>query len=247
MIVDCSNLIQLEIGNTTQSSSSSSSPLPDNNMFTAVEQVTVRSTIFNINLMNVDLENLVNLNIGSNTFTNATTAIFTQLPNITQLTINDGSMNAVETLQLSGVGSVNTTEITLSNNTLSNLKVISIGEEDDNMLAEVLVSQVPESIQANITITTDPVLPTQTAVIFDCDDLLTIPGDIKTLLFANDSCNNWNSTELDLRRFVYVQIIDIGSNALMDVERVYATGLRNLMEMNVGEYSLVSVSMYVQS
>ena len=173
--------------------------------------------------------------------------MFTQLPNITQLTINDGSMNAVETLQLSGVGSVNTTEITLSNNTLSNLKVISIGEEDDNMLAEVLVSQVPESIQANITITTDPVLPTQIAVIFDCDDLLTIPGDIKTLLFANDSCNNWNATELDLRRFVYVQIIDIGSNALMDVERVYATGLRNLMEMNVGEYSLVSVSMYVQS
>ena len=40
MIVDCSNLIHLEIGNTTQSSS------PDNNMFTAVEQVTVRSTIF---------------------------------------------------------------------------------------------------------------------------------------------------------------------------------------------------------
>ena len=197
--------------------------------------------------MNVDLENLVNLNIGSNTFTNATTAIFTQLPNITQLTINDGSMNAVETLQLSGVGSVNTTEITLSNNTLSNLKVISIGEENDKGMAEVLVSQVPESIQANITITTDPVLPTQIAVIFDCDDLLTIPGDIKTLRFANDSCNNWNSTELDLRRFVYVQTIDIGSNALMDVERVYATGLRNLMEMNVGENSLVSVSMYVQS
>ena len=42
MIVDCSNLIHLGIGNTTQSSSSS----PDNNMFTAVEQVTVRSTIF---------------------------------------------------------------------------------------------------------------------------------------------------------------------------------------------------------
>ena len=44
IIVDCSNLIQLEIGNTTQSSS----PSPDNNMFTAVEQVTVRSTIFTI-------------------------------------------------------------------------------------------------------------------------------------------------------------------------------------------------------
>ena len=44
MIIDCSNLIELEIGNSTKSSSSSSS---DNNMFTAVEQVTVRSMIFN--------------------------------------------------------------------------------------------------------------------------------------------------------------------------------------------------------
>ena len=192
--------------------------------------------------MNLDLENLVNLNIGSNTFTNATTAIFTQLPNITQLTIHDGSLNVVETLQLSGVGSVNTTEIALSNNTLSNLKVISIGEEEDNMLAEVLVSQVPESIQANITITTDPVLPTQTAIIIDCDELFTIPGDLKTLVFANDSCNNWNSTELDLRRFVYIQTIDIGSNALMNVETVLATGLRNLIEMNIGENSLNSVT-----
>ena len=192
--------------------------------------------------MNVDLENLVNLNIGSNTFINATTAIFTQLPNITQLTINDGSMNAVETLQLSGVGSVNTTEISLSNNTLSNLKVISIGEEEDVGMAEVLVHQVPESIQANITITTDPVLPTQNAIIIDCDDLFTLPGDIKTLIFVNDSCNNWNSTELDLRRFVYVQTIDIGSNALMAVETVLATGLRNLIEMNVGENSLISVT-----
>ena len=49
MIVDCSNLIQLEIGNTTQSSSSS--PSPDNNMFTAVEQVTVRSTTFDITII----------------------------------------------------------------------------------------------------------------------------------------------------------------------------------------------------
>ena len=192
--------------------------------------------------MNIDLENLVNLNIGSNTFINATTAIFTQLPNITQLTINDGSMNAVETLQLSGVGSVNTTEISLSNNTLSNLKVISIGEEEDVGMAEVLVHQVPESIQANITITTDPVLPTQIAIIIDCDDLFTLPGDIKTLVFVNDSCNNWNSTELDLRRFVYVQTIDIGSNALMAVETVLAIGLRNLIEMNVGENSLISVT-----
>ena len=192
--------------------------------------------------MNVDLENLINLNIGSNTFINATTAIFTQLPNITQLTINDGSMNAVETLQLSGVGSVNTTEISLSNNTLSNLKVISIGEEEDVGMAEVLVHQVPESIQANITITTDPVLPTQIAIIIDCDDLFTLPGDIKTLVFVNDSCNNWNSTELDLRRFVYVQTIDIGSNALMAVETVLAIGLRNLIEMNVGENSLISVT-----
>ena len=192
--------------------------------------------------MNIDLENLVNLNIGSNTFINATTAIFTQLPNITQRTINDGSMNAVETLQLSGVGSVNTTEISLSNNTLSNLKVISIGEEEDVGMAEVLVHQVPESIQANITITTDPVLPTQIAIIIDCDDLFTLPGDIKTLVFVNDSCNNWNSTELDLRRFVYIQTIDIGFNALMDVETVLATGLRNLIEMNVGENSLISVT-----
>ena len=191
----------------------------------------------------VDLEKLENLAIGSNTFINATTAVFTFLPNVTQLTINEGSLNAVETLQLNGVGSSNKTEIKLTNNTLSNLKVISIGEENDKGMAEVLVSQVPESIQANITITTDPVLPTQTAVIFDCDDLLTIPGDIKTLLFANDSCNNWNSTELDLRRFVYVQIIDIGSNALMDVEIVLATGLRNLIEMNVGKNSLLSVTM----
>ena len=147
-------------------------------MFTAVDQVTVRSKIIiHHQLFILDLEKLVNLNIGSNTFTNATTAIFTQLPNITQLTIKEGSMNTVETLQLSGVGSVNSTNISLSNNTLSNLKVVSIGEEEDTGMAEVLVSQVPESIQANITITTDPILPTQHAIIVDCDDLFTIYGD----------------------------------------------------------------------
>ena len=212
-------------------------------MFTAVDQVTVRSKIIiHHQLFILDLEKLVNLNIGSNTFTNATIAIFSQLPNITQLTIKEGSMNTVETLQLSGVGSVNSTDISLSNNTLSNLKVVSIGEEEDTGMAEVLVSQVPESIQTNITITTDPILPTQHAIIVDCDDLFTIYGDIKTLTFANNSCNHWNSTELDLRRFVYVQIIDIGSNALMNVETVLATGLRNLIAMNVGENSLVSVT-----
>lgn len=192
--------------------------------------------------MNVDLENLESLSIGSNTFTNATTAVFTLLPNITQLTVNEGSLNAVETLQLSGVGSANTTEIKLTNNTLSNLKVISIGDEEDNALAELLVKQAPESVQQSVTVTTAPVLPEQTALIVDCDELVSTPTDIKTLIFANESCIAWNSTALDLRRFVYLQVIEIGSNTLTGVTDVLATGLRHLIRMDVDEGSLLSVT-----
>ena len=184
--------------------------------------------------------------IGSNTFINATTAVFTFLPNVTQLSINEGSLNAVETLQLNGVGSSNKTEIKLTNNTLSNLKVISIGEEEDTEMAEVLLLQTSESVQETVMVTTAPVLPAHTALIVDCTELVSLPSDIKTLLFANDSCATWNSTELDLRRFVYLQVIDIGSNALVTVTTILATGLRNLVQMEVGEGSLISVTRYVE-
>ena len=194
----------------------------------------------------VDLEKLENLAIGSNTFINATTAVFTFLPNVTQLTINEGSLNAVETLQLNGVGSSNKTEIKLTNNTLSNLKVISIGEEEDTEMAEVLLLQTSESVQETVMVTTAPVLPAHTALIVDCTELVSLPSDIKTLLFANESCATWNSTELDLRRFVYLQVIDIGSDALVTVTTILATGLRNLVQMEVGEGSLISVTRYVE-
>ena len=194
----------------------------------------------------VDLEKLENLAIGSNTFINATTAVFTFLPNVTQLSINEGSLNAVETLQLNGVGSSNKTEIKLTNNTLSNLKVISIGEEEDTEMAEVLLLQTSESVQETVMVTTAPVLPAHTALIVDCTELVSLPSDIKTLLFANDSCATWNSTELDLRRFVYLQVIDIGSDALVTVTTILATGLRNLVQMEVGEGSLISVTRYVE-
>ena len=172
--------------------------------------------------------------------------MFTFLPNVTQLTINEGSLNAVETLQLNGVGSSNKTEIKLTNNTLSNLKVISIGEEEDTEMAEVLLLQTSESVQETVMVTTAPVLPAHTALIVDCTELVSLPSDIKTLLFANDSCATWNSTELDLRRFVYLQVIDIGSNALVTVTTILATGLRNLVQMEVGEGSLISVTRYVE-
>ena len=202
--------------------------------------------MFVLSIQVVDLEKLENLAIGSNTFINATTAVFTFLPNVTQLTINEGSLNAVETLQLNGVGSSNKTEIKLTNNTLSNLKVISIGEEEDTEIAEVLILQTSESVQETVMVTTAPVLPAHTALIVDCMELVSLPGDIKTLLFANDSCTTWNSTELDLRRFVYLQVIDIGSNALETVTTILATGLRNLIQMDVGEGSLISVTRYVE-
>ena len=202
--------------------------------------------MFVLSIQVVDLEKLENLAIGSNTFINATTAVFTFLPNVTQLTINEGSLNAVETLQLNGVGSSNKTEIKLTNNTLSNLKVISIGEEEDTEMAEVLLLQTSESVQETVMVTTAPVLPAHTALIVDCTELVSLPSDIKTLLFANDSCATWNSTELDLRRFVYLQVIDIGSNALVTVTTILATGLRNLVQMEVGEGSLISVTRYVE-
>ena len=202
--------------------------------------------MFVLSIQVVDLEKLENLAIGSNTFINATTAVFTFLPNVTQLTINEGSLNAVETLQLNGVGSSNKTEIKLTNNTLCNLKVISIGEEEDTEMAEVLLLQTSESVQETVMVTTAPVLPAHTALIVDCTELVSLPSDIKTLLFANESCATWNSTELDLRRFVYLQVIDIGSDALVTVTTILATGLRNLVQMEVGEGSLISVTRYVE-
>ena len=69
-------------------------------------------------------------------------------------------------------------------------------------------------------------------------ELLSSSSLITSLIIRDNSCNEDDFTELDLRRFLNVREIVIGSNALMKVTKVRAIGLRKLTEFAIGDGSL---------
>ena len=79
--------------------------------------------------------------------------------------------------------------------------------------------------------------------IHNCEEYRHLPSfshsRIHTLLFADGSCSSLSS--LLLSSFINCQSIEIGSNALMNVRRVEASGLKKLKSMKVDEMSLLNV------
>ena len=79
--------------------------------------------------------------------------------------------------------------------------------------------------------------------IHNCEEYRQLPSfshsRIHTLLFADGSCSSLSS--LSLSSFINCQSIEIGSNALMNVRRVEASGLKKLKSMKVDEMSLLNV------
>ena len=79
--------------------------------------------------------------------------------------------------------------------------------------------------------------------IHNCEEYRHLPSfshsRIHTLLFADGSCSSLSS--LSLSSFINCQSIEIGSNALMNVRRVEASGLKKLKSMKVDETSLLNV------
>ena len=79
--------------------------------------------------------------------------------------------------------------------------------------------------------------------IHNCEEYRHLPSfshsRIHTLLFADGSCSSLSS--LLLSSFINCQSIEIGSNALMNVRRVEASGLKKLKSMKVDETSLLNV------
>lgn len=70
------------------------------------------------------------------------------------------------------------------------------------------------------------------AIITNCTELASIPSTIKTLIFADNACNDWISPELDLEGFEKLEKVEIGSNALNTVENVMLSNLPNLKVFN---------------
>ena len=69
-------------------------------------------------------------------------------------------------------------------------------------------------------------------------ELLSTSSLITSLIIRDNSCNEDDFTELDLRRFVNVREIVIGSNSLLKVTKVRATGLTELTSFIIGKNSL---------
>ena len=189
---------------------------------------------------------MTTLEIGKSSFANATTAVLSLLPNATKISFNEGSLNSIKTLHVTGVGMGNKTVIEISNNTLTNVEIIAIGDDSDKLLADSVIEHITQTTPAtNITVSTDVILPTDNIVISNCSQLASVAGDIRRLVFDDQACNLPSDTLLDLTRFVYLRNITVGMNALQHVTSVNAAGLRNLQLFEVGAGSLMNVTRYV--
>ena len=189
---------------------------------------------------------MTTLEIGKSSFANATTAVLSLLPNATKISFNEGSLNSIKTLHVTGVGMGNKTVIEISNNTLTNVEIIAIGDDSDKLLADSVIEHITQTTPAtNITVSTDVILPTDNIVISNCSQLASVAGDIRRLVFDDQACNLPSDTLLDLTRFVYLRNITVGMNALQHVTSVNAAGLRNLQLFEVGAGSLMNETRYV--
>ncbi|KNB41520.1 hypothetical protein JH06_5711 [Blastocystis sp. subtype 4] len=83
----------------------------------------------------IDIGRLEEMVIGSNSFPVATSMTLRMLPNVREIVLSNNTLNEVEELFLSGIGDGGKSIVQLSNNTLLNLKSITIGDDSDNEIA----------------------------------------------------------------------------------------------------------------
>lgn len=128
-----------------------------------------------------DLIGLEEMVIGSNSFPVATSMTLRMLPNVREIVLSNNTLNEVEELFLSGIGDGGKSIVQLSNNTLLNLKSITIGDDSDNEIAEWIRNHVNENPGSNVSIVVDPILPNQIFKVRNENEMSDIPSDVKIL------------------------------------------------------------------
>ena len=178
--------------------------------------------------------------IGSNSFPEATSMVLTVLPSAREIVLSNNTLNRVEELYMSGIGNGERSIVQLSNNTLVNLKSITIGDDGDNEIAESIRDHVNENPQSNVTILVDPILPSQIIQVRNGNKVSDIPSDVKILSFDDNTWNDESVRVLNVSEWRSVRNVSIGLNSLQSVNHVEARGLVDLESFSVEENSLSS-------
>lgn len=178
--------------------------------------------------------------IGSNSFPEATSMVLTVLPSAREIVLSNNTLNRVEELYMSGIGNGERSIVQLSNNTLVNLKSITIGDDGDNEIAESIRDHVNENPQSNVTILVDPILSSQIFEVRNENKVSDIPSDVKILSFDDNTWNDESVRVLNVSEWRSVRNVSIGLNSLQSVNHVEARGLVDLESFSVEENSLSS-------
>ena len=187
-----------------------------------------------------DLIGLEEMRIGSNSFPVATSMTLAMLPSVREIVLSNNTLNQVEELFLSGIGDGGKSIVQLSNNTLSNLKSITIGDDSDNEIAESIRNHVNENPGSNVTIVVDPILPNQIFKVRNENAMSDIPSDVKILSFDDNTWNDESVSVLNVSNWRSIRNVSIGWNSLQSVNHVEARGLAELEAFNVEENSLLN-------
>ena len=187
-----------------------------------------------------DLIGLEEMVIGSNSFPVATSMTLRMLPNVREIVLSNNTLNEVEELFLSGIGDGGKSIVQLSNNTLLNLKSITIGDDSDNEIAESIRNHVNENPGSNVSIVVDPILPNQIFKVRNENKMSDIPSDVKILSFDDNTWNDESVSVLNVSNWRSIRNVSIGWNCLESVNHVEARGLGELEAFNVEENSLLN-------
>ena len=187
-----------------------------------------------------DLIGLEEMVIGSNSFPVATSMTLRMLPNVREIVLSNNTLNEVEELFLSGIGDGGKSIVQLSNNTLLNLKSITIGDDSDNEIAEWIRNHVNENPGSNVSIVVDPILPNQIFKVRNENEMSDIPSDVKILSFDDNTWNDESVSVLNVSNWRSIRNVSIGWNCLESVNHVEARGLGELEAFNVEENSLLN-------
>lgn len=187
-----------------------------------------------------DLQGLEEMVIGSNSFPLATSITFAMLPSVREIVFSNNTFNRVEELFLTGIGDGDKSILQLSNNTLLNLKSITIGDDSDNEIAQSIRTHVNDNPGSNVTILVDPILPSQIFKVTNENEMSDIPSNVKILSFDDNTWNDESVSVLNVSNWRSIRNVSIGWNSLQSVNHVEARGLAELEAFSVEENSLLN-------
>ena len=154
---------------------------------------------------------------------------------ISQLVIPDNSCNDVDFTEWDLNDYKNLRQVVIGVNSLKSVITVNGNKLIDLSDVSIGYGSLPSIQSLNIRVSS---ISSYRVMITSKVEILSAPSLLTTLSFADNSCNEDDFTELDLRRFVNVHEIVIGSNSLLKVTKVRATGLRKLVEFDIGDGSL---------